>query len=245
MKLFHVSDIHFGAEDPLALNWFAERVAAEKPDAVIMTGDLTMRARAAEFRAGGEWLAGLGVPVTVEIGNHDIPYYWSPLARLVRPYARYLRVERMIERELALPGVTIVPLRTVSRLQWRVNQSKGKVSRRSLSEALAMVAKAPAGGLVLVAAHHPLTDADTQSTGSTAGGGEALAKLATAGAHAVLTGHVHDPFDLMVERGGHQIRLIGAGTLSRRTRRTPPAFNELRLLGGARFETVVRTFARD
>ena len=52
MKLFHVSDVHFGAEDPAALDWFAQCVADESPDAVIMTGDLTMRARTREFDAG-------------------------------------------------------------------------------------------------------------------------------------------------------------------------------------------------
>ena len=72
-KLFHVSDVHFGAEDPDAIAWFAACVAAEKPDAVVMTGDLTMRALPGEFDAGGKWLQSLGVPVTVEPGNHDVP----------------------------------------------------------------------------------------------------------------------------------------------------------------------------
>ena len=45
IRLFHVSDIHFGAEDVEALAWFKACVAAERPDAVIMTGDLNMRAR--------------------------------------------------------------------------------------------------------------------------------------------------------------------------------------------------------
>ncbi|MAW99120.1 MAG: metallophosphoesterase, partial [Sphingomonas sp.] len=44
-RLFHVSDLHFGAEDRSALHWFARLVTDERPDAVIVTGDLTMRAR--------------------------------------------------------------------------------------------------------------------------------------------------------------------------------------------------------
>jgi 3',5'-cyclic AMP phosphodiesterase CpdA len=58
-KLFHVSDVHFGKEDPAAIAWFKACVEAERPDAVIMTGDLTMRARTHEFEAGGEWLKSL------------------------------------------------------------------------------------------------------------------------------------------------------------------------------------------
>ena len=53
MKLFHVSDVHFGAEDRAAIAWFAACVADEKPEAVVMTGDLTMRAKPEEFRAAG------------------------------------------------------------------------------------------------------------------------------------------------------------------------------------------------
>lgn len=240
IRLFHVSDVHFGAEDPDAIAWFGERVAEERPDAVVMTGDLTMRATRREFERGGAWLRSLEVPVTLEVGNHDIPYYWDPFRRLFAPYQRYAAIERMIERELDLPGVTIVPLKTTARAQWRWNWSKGRVSRGSLRRALAMIAAAPAGNLILVAAHHPLIDGGAKGTGRTRHGDSALTALAEAGAHAVLSGHVHDPFDLPVERHGRTVRMIGAGTLSKRTRHSPPAFNEIRIADG-RFETVART----
>ena len=241
-KLFHVSDVHFGAEDPAAIAWFSERVAAEKPDAVIMTGDLTMRATKAEFEAGGAWLRSLGVPVTLEEGNHDLPFYWDPLRRLFAPYSRFAAVERMIERPLDVAGITVVPLKTTARAQWRWNWSKGRVSSGSLRRALALIAAAPDDHLIFVAGHHPLIEGGTRGTAKTHGGDQALAALADAGAHAVLSGHVHDPFDVPYERDGWRLRLIGAGTLSKRTRQTPPAFNEIRISGG-RFETLVRTMS--
>ena len=228
-RLFHVSDVHFGAEDPAALRWFEGLVAEERPDAVIMTGDLTMRATAREFEAGGAWLRGLGVPVTLEVGNHDIPYYWDPLRRLVAPYTRYAAVEKIIERPLHVAGVTVVPLKTTARAQWRWDWSKGRVSPRSLREALAAIARAPAGNVILVAAHHPLIEGPTTGTARTRHGDAALTALAQAGADAVLSGHVHDPFDVPVERAGRCLRMIGAGTLSRRVRSSPPSFNELRI----------------
>lgn len=243
IRLFHVSDVHFGAEDVAALRWFEELVAAEKPDAVVMTGDLTMRARRREFEAGGKWLQGLAAPVTVEVGNHDIPYYWDPIGRFLNPYRRYKALERMIERELHLPGVTIVPLKTTARAQWRMNWSKGKVDQASLRSALKQIATAPKGDVIFVAGHHPLVDVGTRGTAKTLGGEEALRRLAGAGAHAVLSGHVHDAFDVPVTRGGWTVRMIGAGTLSKRTRETPPAFNEIRVEGG-RFETLIRTFSK-
>lgn len=239
VRLFHVSDVHFGAEDPAALAWFAGLVAREQPDAVVMTGDLTMRARTREFQAGGDWLRSLGVPVTLEVGNHDIPYYWDPVRRFLAPYRRYAAVEKMIEKPLELAGITIVPLKTTARAQWRWNWSKGRVSTGSLHRALAMIADAPRGNLIFVAAHHPLIEGPTKGTASTRHGDVALTALAEAGAHAVLSGHVHDPFDVPVSRSGRTIRMIGAGTLSKRVRNSPPAFNEIRIEGD-RIEAVAR-----
>ena len=229
-RLFHVSDVHFGREDQAAVRWFAARVQAEKPDAVICTGDLTMRARKAEFAAAADWLRSLGVPVTVEPGNHDLPYF-NPLARLLHPYRRYQAVERMIERPLALPGVLVVPLKTTARFQLR-NLSHGRVSRSGLKHALKLLADRPAGAIALIACHHPLIRTNFDGHGETRRGGDALGLLAEAGADAVLSGHVHDAFDVAHHDAGRTIRLIGAGTLSERVRSTPPSFNELRIEGG-------------
>jgi 3',5'-cyclic AMP phosphodiesterase CpdA len=161
---------------------------------------------------------------------------------LFAPYQRYAAVEQMIEAELNLPGITVVPLKTTARAQWRWNWSKGRVSRGSLRRALAMIAEAPRGNLIFVAAHHPLIEGGTKGTAKTRHGDSALTALAQAGAHAVLSGHVHDPFDVPVERAGRTVRMIGAGTLSKRVRNSPPAFNEIRIADG-RFETIARTMA--
>lgn len=242
IRLFHVSDIHFGAEDPAALDWFAGLVHAEQPDAVIMTGDLTMRARTREFEAAAKWLEALNRPVTVEVGNHDLPYF-NPWARFVTPYKRYKALERMIERPLDIKGVSIVPLKTTARFQLRLNWSKGYVGRRALRQSLAGIAAAPKGNLILIACHHPLVEAGTQSSAKTRRGPEALTALTRAGAHGVLTGHVHDPFEIAHPTAGGTVRLIGAGTLSERVRDTRPSFNEIRIEDGAQFESVVRVMA--
>ncbi|HEY6815208.1 MAG TPA: metallophosphoesterase, partial [Croceibacterium sp.] len=86
--LFHPSDIHFGLEDNKALDWVHQEIAERRPQAVAITGDLTMRARHREFAAACRWIQSLDVPVTVEIGNHDMPYF-NLIERFVAPYRRF------------------------------------------------------------------------------------------------------------------------------------------------------------
>lgn len=229
-RLFHVSDLHFGREDTGAVARFADLVRAERPDAVVCTGDLTMRARSREFAAATAWLGSLGVPVTIEPGNHDLPYF-NPVRRLLDPYKRFLRVEAAVETPLALPGVLLVPLRTTARFQLR-SLAWGRVSRSGLDRALEMLKARAPGTAGIVTCHHPLVRTGFEGHGDTAGGAAALALLAAAGADAVLSGHVHDPFDVAWPAAGRTVRLVGAGTLSRRVRGTPPSFNEVRVEGG-------------
>lgn len=225
--IFHISDIHFGAQDTHALNRFAQAVADEKPDAVICTGDLTMRGTVREFDAAARWLSSLAAPVSVEPGNHDMPYYWEMWSRIRRPFARFHAAHAASHRDLALEDVAVISMSTIVPAQWRLNWSKGRVTAPVLMQALHDLNAAQGKGLKLVACHHPLVDADTHGSGSTRGGRAALARLAAAGADAVLSGHVHDPFDLTIDAAGRAIRIIGAGTLSERTRATPPSYNRL------------------
>ena len=229
-RLFHISDVHFGLEDAAALDWVARCVAQERPDAVVITGDLTMRARHREFAAAAAWIRGLGVPVTVEVGNHDLPYF-NLIERFTDPYRRFRSIEGVLERELPIPGARIVPLKTTARAQFRLNWSKGTVGQGALAETLAAIDALPQGTRAIVACHHPLVEAGTRGKALTRGGNRALAELAKRNVLAVLSGHVHDAFDLIHPTPNGPVRMIGAGTLSQRVRSTPPSFNELTLDG--------------
>ncbi len=194
---------------------------------MVCTGDLTMRGTAKEFAAAAQWLGSLAAPVTVEPGNHDVPYYWYPLRRMFRPYAHFHSLRSAVQAGEAHPHVTVVSLKSIARAQLRLNWSKGTVRARDIVAAVTQLEAESDKKLRLVACHHPLIEADTQATASTRGGKRALAALAAAGADAVLSGHVHDAFDREVEAGGKTIRIIGAGTLSERLRSTPPSYNRL------------------
>lgn len=225
-RIFHLSDIHFGLENNRALDWVKQEIAEKQPDAVAITGDLTMRARHREFAAATEWINSLNAPVTVEVGNHDMPYF-NPFERFFAPYKRFHGMEEKVEREIDLGRLVIVPLKTAVRMQPRMNWSKGWVSSAALEKCLAAIDALPAERRVLVTAHHPLREVGTQGTALTKHGDKALRELARRGVAAVLSGHVHDAFDIMEETAEGPVRMIGAGTLSKRTRSTPPSFNEI------------------
>ncbi len=229
--LFHISDIHFGLADERALAWVKQCIADQHPAAVAITGDLTMRARHHEFSAANTWIAGLRTPVTVEIGNHDLPYFnlWE---RFTDPYKRYRAIETLLERELDLPGLAIVPLKTTARAQWRFPWSNGWITEAALAQTLAAIDAVPAHKQVLVTAHHPLTERRADGKLLTYRGTRALEALAERKVLAVLSGHIHDAFDMVAETTKGPVRMIGAGTLSRRIRSTPPSFNELTFANG-------------
>ncbi|MCJ2182234.1 metallophosphoesterase [Novosphingobium sp. 1949] len=234
LTLFHLSDIHFGLEDRSALAWVERCIAHERPDAVAITGDLTMRARHREFDAACRWIRQLDVPVTVEVGNHDIPYA-NLYQRFFDPYRRFNAIEDLVEAELDLPRLAIIPLKTTTRAQWqRFPWSNGWVTDKALAETLAAIDAQPAGTRILVTAHHPLTERrERDNKLLTINGKKAMAGLAGRKVDAILTGHIHDPFDLIAQTPEGPLRMIGAGTLSKRIRSTPPSFNEIRITGAS------------
>tara|TARA_A100001391_G_scaffold136353_2_gene95057 strand:+ start:20916 stop:21773 length:858 start_codon:yes stop_codon:yes gene_type:complete len=236
--LFHLSDVHFGLVDEDAIAWVEREVREQCPDMVAITGDLTMRARHREFAAATTWINGLEAPVTVDVGNHDLPYF-NLFERFFDPYRRFHGMKDLVEREIVLPGLALVPLNTTARAQPRFNWSKGWVSKGALRRCLAAIDALPAGTRALVTVHHPLREVGTRGTALTHGGRHALDELAKRGVLAVLSGHVHDAFDIMEQTPHGPVRMIGAGTLSKRIRSTPPSFNELRW-DGEQLEVCVR-----
>ncbi len=219
-RLFHISDVHFGVEDRAALAALAEAVALEKPDAVVCTGDLTQRAKHSEYAAAQEWFAGLGVPVVLEPGNHDMPYY-NPWERFTDPFRRYNALRAAVADGFESADVVLVPLRTTVRAQTRFPWSDGVVKSAALRPAVeAITALKDAGDprTIIVIAHHPLLGDEGKPANPTIGGDAAFAALAAAGADAVISGHVHIPFDQHRTSGGHGMRMIGTGTLSTRLR---------------------------
>jgi 3',5'-cyclic AMP phosphodiesterase CpdA len=223
-RLFHISDVHFGVEDRAALDAVAQAVAEERPDAVVCTGDLTQRAKHSEYAAAQEWFASLGVPVVLEPGNHDMPYY-NPWERFTDPFRRYDRLNAAVSSPFVSKDVVLVPLRTTVRAQTRFPWSDGVIKPAALKDTLDQLAALEGDPrTIIVIGHHPLLGPEGACHNPTIGGDDAFARIAATGAHAMISGHVHVPFDQeRVAANGYSLRIIGTGTLSTRLRHGAPA----------------------
>lgn len=228
-RLFHISDVHFGVEDRAALNAVAKAVREERPDAVVCTGDLTQRAKRSEYAAAAEWLGGLEVPVWLDPGNHDMPYF-NLFERFTDPFARYRKLKGEVAvGALETEDLVLIPLNTNVRAQTRWPWSDGVVTDKALGHTLDQLSRYKGDPRCkIVTAHHPLHGPMVGGPSATIGGNSAFAALVDHGVDAVMSGHIHTPFNEQRPGGVGSAQVIGAGTLSTRLRHgAPPSYNVL------------------
>ena len=86
--LLQISDTHFGTEQPPVVAALLALARQQAPELVVLSGDITQRARPAQFKAAWIFTEQLAAPLLAIPGNHDIPLFdlW---ARLRHPYARH------------------------------------------------------------------------------------------------------------------------------------------------------------
>lgn len=226
MELVHLTDLHFGCEDKAALTAVEKFVDQRKPDAVIVTGDISRDGLASELENACAWMRALAAPVMLTPGNHDVPYY-EPLGRLLYPWRRIRRAQHgLIVDAWHTEQWSIAPVNTARAWQIRLNWAQGEISRGQTALAAAELQKAAPGALRIVITHHPLDwPNDAPIKGVTRGGVSALRKLADAGAQLFLSGHLHFASTRLFET---KALSIVSGTLSQRVRHEPCAFTVLR-----------------
>ena len=88
--LVHLSDLHFGRVDEELLGPLHDLVHRIAPHVVVVSGDLTQRAKSEQFEQAKAWLDTLPGPQIIVPGNHDISLY-NVFRRFVLPLDRYKR----------------------------------------------------------------------------------------------------------------------------------------------------------
>ena len=214
-RIAHVSDLHFGRVAPGVLEPLPRKLVQLAPHLLVVSGDLTQRARPWQFREARAYLDRLPKPQLVVPGNHDVPLY-DVIRRFLFPltrYRRYISAElapEFIDQEIAVFGVN-----TARSFVFK----GGRVSEKQIAHVRQKIDATGREVVTMVVTHHPFM---------------ALEKLADCRIDVLLAGHLH------ATRVGHtadRYRIAGlsalmvqAGTAtSSRTRSEPNSFNLLRV----------------
>jgi 3',5'-cyclic AMP phosphodiesterase CpdA len=189
--LLHMSDPHFGTDQPDVVEALVRLSDAQSPQLVILSGDITQRARPREFDAARAFIDRLGVPSLVIPGNHDIPLF-DLATRSFAPYSRYRRVfGHELEPEFEAPDLLVVCVKTTRRYR----HVDGDVSEEQIARVAGRLRRAQTGQLRIVVTHQPAhVTHEEDEKDLLQGGEEAILRWAEAGADLILGGHIHRPF---------------------------------------------------
>lgn len=237
LRILHISDLHFGppfrADVAEALLAKAEQLEL---DAVVVSGDLTQRAKAPQFAAAAEFLARLPVvPRLVIPGNHDVPLY-RVAERFLDPHGLYRRyISKELNPVLRVDGAVIAGLDTSSPYR---NITNGRIHQWQLDRCTEVFADAPADAARIVVAHHHFAPApDYLHDWTMPKAKRAIDRFIDLGVEMILGGHLHRAYignSLDFFPGSHRERgiiIVQCGTsTSRRGRGREKEKNSFNLI---------------
>jgi len=229
-SIAHISDIHFGDADPTVVEHLGEKVRELSPDLLVVSGDLTQRAKTVQYKAARDFLASLPQPQIVVPGNHDVPLY-NVVSRFLTPLGKFKwyitpdLTPDYQDDELAVFGLNTARSLTIK---------SGRVSEEQVAELVEKLCPIGDEKVKMIVTHHPFDLPEGFDEYDIVGrAGMVVPKLVECGADVFLAGHLHVSH---ITHSAHRYRLpngysaliIQAGTAaSRRERGEDNSFNLL------------------
>lgn len=220
-SILHISDIHVGPPHlPQLAGGVRDLVERRTPDLVVVSGDLTQRAKPYQFRQAREFLRSLEGSVLVVPGNHDVPMYrfWERLFAPFRAYRKHFSPQ--LETVHRADGLFVAGINTAHSF----TRKHGKVRSRRLAELRRLGDELEPAVFTVIVAHHPLVRPELFGREPAVRGAQRAAEVfGEIGVELVLSGHMHQFFlghseDFFPELG-HHFRILHAGTTTSRRRR--------------------------
>lgn len=227
IRIAHLSDPHFGTILPGVKEGLLKSLKDINPDLVLLTGDITQRARRAQFKAAKHFTHEINpIPVIAVPGNHDIPLF-NVFTRFLNPYWGFKKLFKdQLEKEHRFGDILVSGLNSTSK--WRHVQ--GQFNQRRLEKRLRR--KQKTAKIHIAAFHHPMDCSKPQDEKNLlVDRTETIQLFDQYGVDLMVGGHIHDPYvSLSTVRYPNTKRsmIIGvAGTCtSWRTRKDAPnSFN--------------------
>ncbi len=218
-RIVHLSDPHFGTEQPGFSHALAQCLTSLNPGAVILSGDLTQRARIGQFRAARAFLDACPRPILAIPGNHDAPLFNLPL-RLLAPWRNWQRgLGLPLEADITTPRAVIAGINSANPHVWK----DGRIRPAQLDRLAALFARAGDRHRI-VALHHPPEPPEGEPP-SLVGAEQAVRAFTAMGVQMLLSGHLHFTHVAPLTTAP-TILSVQAGTcLSTRTRNDGNAFS--------------------
>jgi 3',5'-cyclic AMP phosphodiesterase CpdA len=246
--IVHLSDLHFGTEKPELAEALRAELAEHPATLLVVSGDLTQRARTSQFVAAAAYLRRLPGPQLVVPGNHDVPLF-DVARRFLAPLTRYRRhIGPDLDPVFDDGELCVAGLNTARSLTWQ----SGRISLEQI-EALRRRLGGTSARYKVVMTHHPFIPPPPAPGGLPQTGvdlvgraARAIAVLETCKVDLLLAGHLHHGYsgDVRTQYPGTRRAIISAqaGTaISGRVRTDPNGYNRI-TFSGERMTIEVRTW---
>jgi 3',5'-cyclic AMP phosphodiesterase CpdA len=222
----HLSDLHFGTVIPEVAEALVADLKSLEPSLVIISGDLTQRARRGQFNDARTYLRRLPQPQLVIPGNHDVPLF-DIVRRFLSPLERYREyISAELDPEFSDEELFVVGLNTARSFTWQ----SGRISEAQVQLLAKKLVRAGAR-LKIVVTHHPFIPPFPGSGIDLVGRAALAIPIMAAGeVDVLLSGHLHQGYagDIRAHYplARRSIIAVQAGTAtSGRTRNEANAYN--------------------
>ncbi len=190
IRIAHLSDPHFGTILPGVREGLIDSLKEISPDLILLTGDITQRARREQFREAKKFTHDL-LPIRMIAvpGNHDIPLF-NIFTRFLNPYWGFKNLFKdQLEKDHIHGDVVVTGLNSTSK--WRHVQ--GDFNLKRLEKRLRD--NRPSAKIHIAAFHHPMDcKKSSDEKNLLRGRDEAIQVFDRFGVDLIVGGHIHDPF---------------------------------------------------